>query len=52
MLDFVELGLDIKHKIKYAPVAHIRNKQLFTVKNKPNNFYCSVNLITNVVLRF
>jgi len=48
VLDFVELGLDIKHKIKYAPVAHIRNKQLF----KPNNFYCSVNLMTNVVLRF
>jgi len=51
MLDFIEPGLGITHKIKYTSVAHIRNKQLCTVENKPNHLYCSVNSMTETRIR-
>jgi len=40
MLEFIELGLDIKYKINIISAAHIRNKQLCTAEDKPNNLYC------------
>jgi len=53
MLDFIELGLDIKHKIKYIYilVAHIRKKQLCTVENKPNHLYWSMSSMTKTCIR-
>ena len=44
MLDFIELGLNIRKK--YTSVAHIRNKQLCTVEDKLTHLYCSINSMT------
>ena len=40
MLDFIDIDLDIKYKINIISAAHIRNKQLCTAEDKPNNLYC------------
>ena len=41
MLDFIELGLDMKHKIKiYISSTHKKQTTIYIVENRPNHLYC------------
>jgi len=50
VLDYIELN--IKHKIKiYTSSTHKEQTTIYTVEDKPNQVYCSMNSMTETRIR-